>query len=249
MSPMQRESFRLRLLRWRQSLLQDSSETVQHLRQAGLPEPDVTDRATREADHAVELRTRDRERKLIAKIDDALRRMDYFDDDGRTTGELFEEFFPGRNDVHRLLMEPISYANGSALDDPRGIAFADIDLDGDPDFAVACKRSRNALIRNESRPAEDGLTWLKVKLVSPRGQAGAFGAKVRVHARGSGKDLGRRIENDLPRRVGGAHRSEPGAIEIRASAPCGNHRKCPRRTGRRRPARAWCHPVGNGALR
>ena len=76
MSPMQRAYFRLRLLRWRESLLQDSSETVHHLRQAGKPGPDFTDRASREADHAVELRTRDRERKLIAKIDDALRRMD-----------------------------------------------------------------------------------------------------------------------------------------------------------------------------
>ncbi len=76
MSPLQRAYFRLRLLRWRESLLQDSSETVQHLRQAGQPEPDFTDRASREADHAIELRTRDRERKLIAKIDDALRRVD-----------------------------------------------------------------------------------------------------------------------------------------------------------------------------
>ncbi|HRV80911.1 MAG TPA: NAD(P)-binding protein, partial [Planctomycetota bacterium] len=45
---------------------------------------------------------------------DTLRRMNYYDDDGRTTGELMEEYFPGRNDVHRLLMEPISYANGSS---------------------------------------------------------------------------------------------------------------------------------------
>ena len=53
--------------------------------------------------------------------------MNYYDDDGRTVGELFEEFFPGRNDVHRLLLEPISYANGSALSDPAiayGIVFS-----------------------------------------------------------------------------------------------------------------------------
>jgi len=58
---------------------------------------------------------------------DALRRMNYYDRDERTTGELFEEYFPGRNDVHRLLMEPISYANGSGLDDPAisyGIVFS-----------------------------------------------------------------------------------------------------------------------------
>ena len=44
--------------------------------------------------------------------------MNYYDRDPRTTRELFEEFFPGRGDVHRLLLEPIAYANGSTLDDP-----------------------------------------------------------------------------------------------------------------------------------
>ena len=56
-----------------------------------------------------------------------VRKMDFFDDSGQTTAELFEEFFPGRNDVHRLLMEPISYANGSTLSDPAityGIVFS-----------------------------------------------------------------------------------------------------------------------------
>ena len=56
-----------------------------------------------------------------------LRAMNFYDDDKRTTGELFEEFFPNRPDVHRLLMEPITYANGSTLDDPAityGIVFS-----------------------------------------------------------------------------------------------------------------------------
>ncbi len=56
-----------------------------------------------------------------------LAEMNFYDDDRQTTGELFEEFFPGRNDVHRLLMEPISYANGSGLEDPAityGIVFS-----------------------------------------------------------------------------------------------------------------------------
>ena len=44
--------------------------------------------------------------------------VNFYDNDGRTTKELFEEFFPGQNAVHRLLMEPIAYANGSTLDDP-----------------------------------------------------------------------------------------------------------------------------------
>jgi len=53
--------------------------------------------------------------------------MNFFDDDNRTIGDLFEEFFPGRPDVARLLMEPIAYANGSTLDDPAiayGIVFS-----------------------------------------------------------------------------------------------------------------------------
>lgn len=56
-----------------------------------------------------------------------LAEMNFYDDDRQTTGELFEEFFPGRNDVHRLLMEPISYANGSSMEDPAityGIVFS-----------------------------------------------------------------------------------------------------------------------------
>jgi len=53
--------------------------------------------------------------------------MDFHDDPGATTAELFEQHFPDRNDVHRLLLEPISYANGSSLDDPAisyGIVFS-----------------------------------------------------------------------------------------------------------------------------
>lgn len=58
---------------------------------------------------------------------DHLRAMNFYDDNTQTTGEMFEEFFPGRTDVHRLLMEPISYANGSHIDDPAityGIVFS-----------------------------------------------------------------------------------------------------------------------------
>ena len=56
-----------------------------------------------------------------------LRGMNFFDRDDETAGELFERFFPGRNDVHRLLMEPITYANGSSMEDPAityGIVFS-----------------------------------------------------------------------------------------------------------------------------
>src|SRR3954465_3402657 len=58
---------------------------------------------------------------------DAARGMNFYDDQSMTTGELFEKFFPGREDVIRLLMEPITYANGSTLEDPAisyGIVFS-----------------------------------------------------------------------------------------------------------------------------
>ncbi len=67
------------------------------------------------------------EQSVVEGFYDDLRRMNYYDNDTRTTGELFEEYFPGRNDVHRLLMEPITYANGSSLEDPAisyGIVFS-----------------------------------------------------------------------------------------------------------------------------
>lgn len=66
-------------------------------------------------------------REQVEAFFEHLRGMNFYDDDRRTTGEMFETFFPGRNDVHRLLMEPISYANGSSTDDPAityGIVFS-----------------------------------------------------------------------------------------------------------------------------
>ncbi|MBI3451676.1 MAG: RNA polymerase-binding protein DksA [Rhodospirillales bacterium] len=75
MNPVMREYFRQKLLRWRNDLLQESTETLQHLQEDSLQEADIADRATLETDRSIELRTRDRERKLIAKIDAALRRI------------------------------------------------------------------------------------------------------------------------------------------------------------------------------
>lgn len=71
-----KEYFRQKLLRWRSELLRESDETLQHLQEGGLQEPDIADRASAEADRALELRTRDRERKLIAKIDAAMLRIE-----------------------------------------------------------------------------------------------------------------------------------------------------------------------------
>ena len=76
MNPLMREYFRQKLLSWRADLLKDSTETLQHLQEETVPEADVTDRASTETDRFTELRTRDHERKLIGKIDSALRRLD-----------------------------------------------------------------------------------------------------------------------------------------------------------------------------
>ncbi|HEX3064687.1 MAG TPA: RNA polymerase-binding protein DksA [Dongiaceae bacterium] len=76
MNPLQLEYFRQKLLRWRAELLQESNETLQHLQEESLSEPDIADRASLETDRALELRTRDRERKLISKIDEALKRIE-----------------------------------------------------------------------------------------------------------------------------------------------------------------------------
>ena len=76
MNPMQVEYFRQKLLRWRIELLEESNETLHHLQEESLSEPDIADRASLETDRALELRTRDRERKLISKIDEALKRIE-----------------------------------------------------------------------------------------------------------------------------------------------------------------------------
>ncbi len=76
MNPLQIEYFRQKLLTWRAELLADSTDTLRHLKEENLVKPDLTDRASLETDRAIELRTRDRERKLISKIDAALGRID-----------------------------------------------------------------------------------------------------------------------------------------------------------------------------
>jgi DnaK suppressor protein len=76
MNSVMQEYFRHTLLRWRAELLDESSETLQLLQEGGTLEPDIADRASAETDRSLELRTRDRARKLIAKIDEALDRID-----------------------------------------------------------------------------------------------------------------------------------------------------------------------------
>ena len=68
--------FRVKLLTWKEELLRESHETLETLKSESLREADVADRASSETDWALELRTRDRQRKLIGKIDEALRRIE-----------------------------------------------------------------------------------------------------------------------------------------------------------------------------
>ena len=76
MNERQTEYFRKKLIDWRDELLSDSRDTIETLQDGTRNIPDVTDRASEETDRALELRTRDRQRKLVAKIDSALRRID-----------------------------------------------------------------------------------------------------------------------------------------------------------------------------
>jgi DnaK suppressor protein len=76
MNERQLEYFRRKLQAWKDEILRESRETVAHLQAETENHPDLADRATSETDRALELRTRDRQRKLISKIDEALRRIE-----------------------------------------------------------------------------------------------------------------------------------------------------------------------------
>ena len=91
MNPRQLEYFRRKLLVWKDDLLRESRETVALLQQVTENHPDVADRASSETDRAIELRARDRQRKLLSKIDAALRRIEdgsygYCDETGEPIG-------------------------------------------------------------------------------------------------------------------------------------------------------------------
>ena len=76
MNPMQQEYFRQKLLKWKGELIEESNQTLQNMQEESLAQPDLADRATAETDRSLELRTRDRFRKLISKIDQALIRIE-----------------------------------------------------------------------------------------------------------------------------------------------------------------------------
>jgi all-trans-retinol 13,14-reductase len=93
--------------------------------------------------------------ETVQRFFDTARSMNFFDDQAKTTRELFNEFFPGRDDVVRLLMEPITYANGSTLDDPAityGIVFSNFMQKGVYTFKggtdALVNKMRGELVRN-----------------------------------------------------------------------------------------------------
>ena len=101
MNERQTAFFHRKLLDWKEEIVRESRETLDHLQEGGIQEPDLADRASTETDWSLELRTRDRQRKLISKIDAALRRIEtgdygYCED----TGEPIS--------VNRLIARPIA---------------------------------------------------------------------------------------------------------------------------------------------
>ena len=100
MNDLQVEYFRQKLLAWKKSLLNQSQDTLEDLRQGGLNQPDDIDRASMETDKALDLRTKDRARKLISKINDALKRIEdgtygYCEETGEPIGLERLEARPG----------------------------------------------------------------------------------------------------------------------------------------------------------
>lgn len=105
------------------------ADSIVQLKNVRFVNPQMNLQTTFDRDDFTKILTEDfgLELEKVTGFYDHLRKMNFYDDDQRTTGELFEEFFPGRTDVHRLLMEPISYANGSTFTDPAitfGIVFS-----------------------------------------------------------------------------------------------------------------------------
>lgn len=102
MNPIMKEYFRQQLIAWRTDLLNESRETIANtLQSTELQKPDIADRASAETDHALELRTRDRERKLISKINKAIERID--EDEYGYCEETGEEI-----SIKRLKARPIA---------------------------------------------------------------------------------------------------------------------------------------------
>ena len=112
MNERQREYFRIKLMEWRDDILKEAKETLQHLQDESQNHPDLADRASSETDRAIELRARDRQRKLISKIDAALSRIE----DG-TYGFCEETGEP--ISIKRLEARPIATLSSRGAGTPR----------------------------------------------------------------------------------------------------------------------------------
>lgn len=126
MNDRQLEYFRRKLLAWKQELLAQSAETLEGLQDSARNVPDIADRASEETDRAIELRTRDRQRKLVSKIDAALRRID--------TGEF---------GYCEMTGEPISLKRLDA----RPIATMTLEAQENTNAASACTATTDARLR------------------------------------------------------------------------------------------------------
>jgi phytoene dehydrogenase-like protein len=155
----------------------------------------------------------------VAAFFDEIRRMDFFDDAGQTTGALFERHFPGRNDVHRLLMEPISYANGSTLDDPAityGIVFSNFMSQGVYTFAGGTDRLISAMKAELRHNGVDLYNNVQVERIVVR--AGRV-AGIEAHGRFIAADAvvsNANVKTTIERLVGCEHFSPQFVAEARA---------------------------------
>ncbi|TWT67714.1 hypothetical protein Pla123a_42700 [Posidoniimonas polymericola] len=120
---------------------------------------------------------------------DTARGMNFYDDQGMTTGELFEKFFPGREDVTRLLMEPITYANGSTLEDPAisyGIVFSNFMSKGVFTFQGGTDKLIGQMEDELKKSGVDIRINCDVKRINTKGGPGGGGVEsVEIDAKGA----------------------------------------------------------------
>ncbi len=142
------------------------------------------------------------ERERVDAFFERLRAMNFYDDNRQTTGELFDDFFPGRPDVHRLLLEPIAYANGSSLDDPAityGIVFSNFMSKG----VFTFQGGTDVLIRKMQRELQrNGVDLRKCALVE------------KIHTEWEGS--GRRVTGVTAQSLNSGERPPPRRIRCRA---------------------------------
>ena len=159
------------------------------------------------------------EPQTIERFFDAVRGMDFYDDQSLTTRELFEQFFPGRSNVVRLLMEPITYANGSTLDDPAityGIVFSNFMSKGVYIFRGGTDKLIQLMRKEMASNGVDARRQVQVERITIEGGRAtgviANGRAIRAESVLSNANL----KTTLGEMVGYEHFSEDFAEEARA---------------------------------